>query len=366
MESKKISIIVPVYNAEKYVAESIESLINQTLKEIEIILVNDGSKDNSKEICEEYAKKDKRIIVINKENGGLADARNAGMKIAKGKYIMFLDADDLFEKDSCENMYNAIEKSKSDYVIGNYQMTYENGTKYERPAFDVEKYQEFELNKHDFKNSFFVMNSTAWNKIYRAQFLIDNDITFKVPSPSEDDYFTSLCYIKANHGYYIPKVMYLYRNSPNSISKNCSLKYFKGINYAYKAIYNSFKSNNEINYYRYVYAKKNAYLLCQLIDTNQISDDEKIGCLKEFEWYFNLSNELKINTMHESLRCVMKLIKEKDYDNAIIEMRRLQDYRKDIPDNIKKRMSFPTVENYEEMSKYDDEFKTIKEKINNV
>ncbi len=357
METKKVSVIVPIYNAENYIKKSIDSLIEQTLTDIEIILVDDGSPDNCPSICDEYAKKDDRIVVIHKPNGGLADARNAGMKLATAKYIMFLDADDLFESDSCENMYNIIESTGADYVIGNYQMMYEDGTRYEKPAFDLEKYQEFKLDKHDYKKSFFVMNSTAWNKIYKVQFLKDNNITFKVPSPSEDDYFTSLCYIKANYGYYTSKVMYLYRNCLNSISKNCSRKYFKGINYAYKTIYESFKNNNEINYYRYVYAKKNAYLLCQLIDSELINNSEKIECLKEFEWYFKLSDELKINTVHESLKDVMDLVKQKDYDQAIIEMERLKNYRKDIPENIRKRMSFPTQENYEQMSKYDDEFK---------
>lgn len=357
MESKKISIIVPVYNAEGYVAQAIESLIHQTLRDIEIILVNDGSIDKSKEICEEYLTKDKRIKLINKENGGLAEARNSGMKIATGKYIMFLDADDMFEVDSCENMYNAIEKSKANYVIGNYQMINEDGTRWDNTAFNMEKYQDFELDKNDFKKSFFVMNSTAWNKIYNAKFLRDNEITFKVPSPSEDDYFTSMCYIKSEKGFYMSKVMYLYRNCSDSISKNCSLKYFKGINYAYKRIYESFRDNNEINYYRYVYAKKNAYLLCQLIDSKLISDEEKIQCLKEFEWYFNLSGELKIDTVHETLREVMHLVREKDYDKAILEMNRLKNYREGIPDNIKKQMSFPTPENYAAMEKYDHEFK---------
>ena len=85
METKKISVIVPVYNAEKYIEKTIQSLIEQTFKEIEIILVNDGSKDKSKQICENYAERDKRIVVLNKENGGLADARNAGMRIATAK-----------------------------------------------------------------------------------------------------------------------------------------------------------------------------------------------------------------------------------------------------------------------------------------
>ena len=355
-KNTKISIIVPVYNSEKYVAKSIESLLKQTLKEIEIILVDDGSKDTSGAICDEYAAKDERILVVHKVNGGLADARNAGMKVVEGKYIMFLDADDMYEPDTCENMYKVAEENAVDYASANYIMIDDNDVKRPKPAFDTEKYGEFELKLSDYTISFFVMNSTAWNKIYRTQFLIDNDITFKVPSPSEDDYFTSLCYIKASRGFYTPNVMYLYRNVPNSLSKKWSLKYFKGINYAYKTIYESFNSNDEINYYRYVYAKKNAYLLCQLIDSEEVNHDEKIECLKDFEWYFDLSDELKVNIVHESLKKAMELVKSKDYANAIIEMDKLKEYRKGIPDDIKKRMSFPTQENYAEMAKYDEQF----------
>ena len=359
-ENIKVSIIVPIYNTEAYIGEAIKSLEKQTLKEIQIILVDDGSTDTSGAICDEYAKKDKRILVIHKKNGGQADARNEGMKVAKGKYIMFLDADDLFEEDSCEWMYNKIEENKADYANGNYQMINENGTRWPNVAFDTEKYQNFKLDIHDYKKSFFVMNSTACIKIFKRQFLIDNNINFAVPSPAEDAYFTSLCYMKAKYGFYTNKVIYLYRNSPNSTSKSCSKEYFKRINYAYKKIYEAFKEENQLGYYRYAYAKTNAYIVCQIIDSEQISNEEKIQCLKDFEWYFNLSDKLKVNIVHESLKKTMELIKNKDYDNAIIEMDRLKEYRKGIPDNIKKRMSFPTQENYAEMSKYDKDFEPNK------
>ena len=177
-----------------------------------------------------------------------------------------------------------------------------------------------------------------------------------MPAPAEDAYFTSLCYMKAKYGFYTNKVIYLYRNSPNSISKSCSLKYFKGINYAYRKIYESFEENNKLGYYRYVYAKTNAYIVCQLIDSMQVKDEEKIEWLKDFDWYFELYKKLKISEGHESLRKVMALIREKDYSNAIKEMNLLQEYRKGIPDTIRKRMSFPTPENYEEMAKYDKDF----------
>lgn len=116
----KVSIIVPVYNGEKYLSRSIESLISQTLKEIEIILINDGSTDNSLEVCKEYSSKDKRIKVINKLNEGVAAARNLGIEEAKGEYIAFLDADDYVEGNMYEKMYSKITATKSDICICNY------------------------------------------------------------------------------------------------------------------------------------------------------------------------------------------------------------------------------------------------------
>ena len=104
----KVSIIVPIYNVEKYLSKCIESILSQTYKNIEIILVDDGSPDNSPQICDEYAKKDDRIIVIHKANGGVSSARNAGIDIATGKYIGFVDPDDYIENNMYELMVNKI------------------------------------------------------------------------------------------------------------------------------------------------------------------------------------------------------------------------------------------------------------------
>ena len=102
MENKKISIVVPIYNVEKYLAECIESIQNQSYKNLEIILVDDESPDNSGKIAEKYASNDERIKVIHKKNGGLSDARNAGIEVATGDYLMFVDSDDLLTLDECE------------------------------------------------------------------------------------------------------------------------------------------------------------------------------------------------------------------------------------------------------------------------
>lgn len=110
MNEIKVSIIIPIYNVEKYIEQCIESVVNQTLKDIEIIIVNDGTKDNSMKKIEKYLS-DPRIIVIDKENGGLSSARNVGLEIAKGEYIAFIDSDDFIELTMLEELYNNSEKA---------------------------------------------------------------------------------------------------------------------------------------------------------------------------------------------------------------------------------------------------------------
>ena len=122
MEKDLVSIIVPIYNVEKYLRRCVDSIINQTYKNIEIILIDDGSPDNCNIICDEYTKIDKRIKVVHKKNGGLASARNAGLDIAKGEYICFVDSDDWIEKNMIESLYKEIKRSNMDIVRGN---TYE-------------------------------------------------------------------------------------------------------------------------------------------------------------------------------------------------------------------------------------------------
>lgn len=121
---KKVSIIIPVYNNEIYLKKCLDSIINQTYDNIEIILINDGSSDNSLKIMKNYSKKDKRIIIIDKENEGVSIARNAGIKKSSGEYITFVDSDDYLELDAIEKLYNEIDTKNVDIVRSNYQVHY--------------------------------------------------------------------------------------------------------------------------------------------------------------------------------------------------------------------------------------------------
>lgn len=168
MVNPKISIIVPVYNVEEYLKKCIESLVNQSIVEKEIIFVNDGSTDNSYSILEMYKKMYPEIIILNKENGGLSSARNAGIEIAKGDYIGFVDSDDYVDEKMFELMVNHSEEKNADMVICKHKWVFTNGEIVGSGGFKEEKilnsYQglkEF-LIKEDFGNY-------AWDKVYKKK-----------------------------------------------------------------------------------------------------------------------------------------------------------------------------------------------------
>ena len=178
-----ISVIVPIYNVEKYLKKCIDSIINQTYKNLEIILVDDGSPDNCGKICDEYAKNDKRIKVIHKKNGGLSDARNAGIDIAKGKYIGFVDSDDYIVSDMYEYLYNILIENSSDISICDYEYYYEknniigksNNVKINETVDKKEALRRLMGNS---------IGNYAWNKLYKRDLF--NDVRYPVGKKMED------------------------------------------------------------------------------------------------------------------------------------------------------------------------------------
>lgn len=254
----KVSIIVPIYKVEKYLRQCIDSIINQSLKDIEIILVDDGSPDNCPKICDDYKKIDSRIKVIHKKNGGLSSARNAGMKIATGEYIGFVDSDDYIEHDMYEKMYYTAKEHDVDFVMSDYYKVHETNKTEVSAIIDGGLY-----NKNKIKNIIYpqlIMKENidygpllaVWHCLYKNSFLKNNDISFdEVVKYSEDNLFSSTVGYKSESFYYMKgSYFYNYRYNPNSISttyKEDSLSVYVEMN---NRLYNKFYNCKEFSFNR--------------------------------------------------------------------------------------------------------------------
>lgn len=174
---EKVTIIIPVYNSEKYIGRCLDSVISQSYTDFKILVVNDGSKDNSQQIINEYKSKyPEKIILIEQENKGVAVTRNESIKKAMGKYIMFIDNDDFIDKDYIKTYISTIEKGDYDAVIGGYRRPDEIGKIVRTLPLKESEWAKF-------------MIMTPWAKIFKKQYLIDNDIEFLKNNIGEDIYF---------------------------------------------------------------------------------------------------------------------------------------------------------------------------------
>ena len=206
-----ISIIIPVYNVEQYLNQCIDSIVNQTYKNLEIILVDDGSTDNSSRICDEYALQDKRIKVIHKENGGVSSARNFGLNIAKGEYIGFVDSDDFIERDMYEILIKTLISTNSQIVSCSI-----NNNKY------VIKQNET-FNKKEIFRKIKKLPCSVWNKLFSRVVL--NEILFREDIfIGEDLLFVFQAFTKANQITFIKDNKYHYRCEYNNLKKSFNEK----------------------------------------------------------------------------------------------------------------------------------------------
>ncbi len=198
MEEIKVSVIMPVYGVEKFVGKAIESIQAQTLSEWELFAVDDGTKDRSGEICDEYAANDPRIKVIHKENGGAPSARNVAIPQAKGKYMYFMDSDDWAEPTMLQDMYDLAEENNAQYVVTGYFIdTYHSDTEYttqelSQPSQVFSSQQEFRENAYRLfdKNLLY----TPWNKLFLSSYIHENELLF--PNTFWDDFPFNLSVIK--------------------------------------------------------------------------------------------------------------------------------------------------------------------------
>ncbi len=202
----KVSIIVPVYNVENYLEKCLQSLVDQTLKEIEIIVVNDGSKDNSQKIIDRFASKDSRILPLKKENGGLSDARNYAFPYVKGKYVGFVDSDDYVDSDMFETLYQKIEQEQADLVECDYIWEYDDPS---RNVID---------HSHIIDSPFTDLRVIACNKLFRFDIIRKEKLQFPKGLRYEDISFTYQYLPYAKKIVSVDKPFYHYLQRENSIA----------------------------------------------------------------------------------------------------------------------------------------------------
>ena len=248
----KVSVIVPIYNVEKYLEKCINSLLSQTLEDIQIILVNDGSKDNSGNIAKEYEQNNKdRVIYVEKENGGLSDARNYGLKYATGDFIAFLASDDYIEKNAYEEMYNKAIEENADYVECDFIWEFPNKIR-------VDKQYPYK-NK---KEMLSFVRVVAWNKLIKRQLITDNNLEFPKGLRYEDVEFTYKLIPFINKFTYVDKPFIHYVQREGSIA-NVQNERTAEIFTVLDNVIEFYKNNNIYEKYRdeleYNYAR---YLLC--------------------------------------------------------------------------------------------------------
>lgn len=208
MQKPKISFVVPVYKSEKYIRRCLDSLVKQSLEDIQIVCVNDGSPDNSLSILKEYESKYSNIKVISKENGGVWYARLDGVRAADGEYIGFLDADDYVEKDFAKLMYESVSKNQSDIAVCGFKRIDENTRKVLSQEMKYASSRIIYMDKNP--EEIISINTALWNKIYKADVL---KATFNVKSPPrilEDAMFISLVYINAHKISFVDEYLHNY------------------------------------------------------------------------------------------------------------------------------------------------------------
>jgi glycosyltransferase involved in cell wall biosynthesis len=289
---KQVTVIVPFYNVEAYIGECLESLVNQTYRNIEILCIDDCSVDSSLDIAASYADRDPRLRIIrHKQNKGLGGARNTGIINATGEYICFVDSDDYVSKSFVESLYHAISKSNCDLAICNFFFNTDGSIK---PFYKTYKNEIITIQKNNIFEIVSQINLSCWNKIYKKNLLTENDIY----QPEHRYYEGVLFWIKTVFYSYsictISKSLYYYRQRPESIMTSYSQKHI----------------DDRFEFIEQIYAfVKNNILQSQHINVTKIENDSLLFMMNQLLYGKTLLSESKIENREDL---------EKYYDQKII------------------------------------------------
>lgn len=305
----KVSVIIPVYNLEKYITRCLESIINQTFKEIEILVVNDGSTDKSLDLIKEKALLDNRIIIINKDNEGISKARLSGYEKAKGEYILFVDGDDYVDKNAIEILYNTAKSNDYDIVQYKYLINYEDGIKgrNDRVLIDEKKFINKDLIKLNLLGDTIF---SIWSKFIKKDFLVKNNINLPQNiSYAEDVALTCVLSIYKPKFVFIDKYLYIYNKRNNSASHKVSdnlldikdaMKYIK-FHLNKNDLYLKYKAEYEY----LVYMQSYFYRMDDMFSTNNIRLGKKIfKQWKQMNININEKNNIYYKKLYDNKKAI--------------------------------------------------------------
>lgn len=299
----KVSIILPVYNAEKYLRKCLDSLVRQALSDIEIIVVNDESPDHSAEIIEEYAARDHRIKVINRKNGGLARARNSGLKVATGEYVGFVDCDDWVEMEMFEKMYETGQDRSADIVICDYNRIFEKYIEYSRLGIETEVLDLEVLGMRGYFDKYqftYKHGDEVWNKIYQRKFLQNYGIIFDTDTFSEDKLFNLSCLLHAKRICTIQEGFYNYLQREGSLMYRKKPDYTKMQMILLEKFYSKMEFYNKQSEFNSIFHELVLQLVENVVYGKMIV--EKVGI---FQIANDLQSAKKFHFFKQSLRHLM-------------------------------------------------------------
>lgn len=291
MNSVKVSILVPICNVEKYLDKCLTSIVNQTLDEIEIICINDGSKDRSLDIIKKFANEDSRVVILDKVNTGYGDSMNQGLQLAKGDYVGIVESDDFVAGNMFEELYSIAKAEDADVVKSNYSLYWDNP---EKIVFKNNLNIGGSSSKLEYcKERLFEGNASIWSAIYRREFLEENSIHF-LPTPGasyQDTSFKFKTTILATKVALTPKAFLYYRqDNANSSVKASSLEKVMLLHKEYDEMYNFLEKNNLFEYKKYLYTE----ILYGLIwNYKRVEQGSKYIYFKEMTSYLNRFNDLE-------------------------------------------------------------------------
>ena len=324
---KKVSIIVPVYGVEKYIDKCLDSLVKQSLKEIEVIVVNDGTKDNSQKIIDKYVKKyPDKIKSYIKENGGQGSARNYGLKKATGEYIGYVDSDDFVEKDMYKKLYNKAKENNYDIVVcGNYNVSED----YQNKNIDT-----FINNYNTDLENIFFGKMAVWNKIYKRDILIKNKLEFKEKVWYEDLAFTLKAIMNSNTFAFIDEPLYDYLIREGSTMNNSNVQRNLEILDAFNDILSYIQHNKKEEYFSKIeFLAIDHIYISAIVRVLKAEGDDKVKreTINKLIDYMNTNfpdykNNKYINTLSKNRKIIYKLINIKMYGliNLIFKVKKGQ------------------------------------------